>query len=262
MLTIATYWIAFSYVIAVGLAVDQLRRPLPEWEAAGRDRRFWLALTLILGFHGLGQYAAIGYFAAVVPRFGATGRTGSRRTLERFTGALHRRGKEATTVRRARSSSEELALVAAVLVFASSFIHSNMLGPHFEEYWLFGVFFAVATTLQAIWTVLIYGSPLNRRLLVAGAVGSGALVLIWFVSRSSGLPFGPQPWVPEPVGVVDVIATLDELVALLLIAIVLAALRGRSRPAISHTQLRVASMLCGPLFIFSVMASLGGGHHH
>jgi hypothetical protein len=58
MVTIAVYWIAASYVLGIGLVIDQLRRPLSEWQAAGRERRFWVALTLITGFHGMGQYVA------------------------------------------------------------------------------------------------------------------------------------------------------------------------------------------------------------
>jgi hypothetical protein len=255
MLTIATYWIAASYVIGIGLAVDQLRRPLSAWEAAGRERRFWLALSLILGFHALGEFAAIAYFAAVVPRFRGAGRSGPRQALERLNAALHRRGREATKVRGRRTAAEELALVAAVLVFASSFIHSNMIASHFEEYWLFGVFFAVVTCLQAIWTVLIFQHPGNRRVLVAGAVGTAAIIAVWLISRTSGLPFGPHPGVPEAVGVVDVVSTLDEAAALVLL---LGALH-LQRPG--GVQLRLAAMVGGCLFLFSVLAGFGGHGH-
>ena len=255
MLTIATYWIAASYIIGIGLAVDQLRRPLSEWEAAGRERRFWLALSLILGFHALGQFAAIAYFAAVVPRFGAAGPAGSRRTLERMNATLHRRGRDATKVKRPRTATEELALVAAVLVFASSFIHSNMIADHFEEWWAEGVFFAVITCLQAVWTVLIFQHPSDRRILVAGAVGTAAIVVVWLVSRTIGVPLGPNAWVPEPVGVADVVSPLDELAALVLL---LAALY-MQRPA--GIQLRLAAMVGGCLFLYSFLAGFGGHGH-
>lgn len=255
MVTIAIYWIAASYIIAVGLAVDQLRRPLSEWEAAGRNRRFWLALTLILGFHALGQYALIGYLVGVVPRFRAAGRAGSRRTLERLSAWAQRRGRGAVTTRRTRSPTEELALVAAVLVFASSFIHSNMIADHFEEYWESGVFFAAITCLQAVWTVLIFGKPGNRRILAAGAAGTAAIVVVWLISRTVGVPFGPEPWVPEPVGAADVISTLDELIALGLLLATLSL----QRPG--GIQLRLVSMVGGCLLLFSVLAGFGGHGH-
>jgi hypothetical protein len=211
MVTVALYWIAASYLVGIGLVLDQLRRTPSEWQAAGRDRRFWVALSLILGFHGLGQYALAGYLGGVVPRLHRAPRAGSRRTFERFGAAVMRRWNASPGVTRGRGlgATEELALIAALLVFASSFIHSVVIADHFQEYWLFGAFFAVVTCLQAICTVLIYGSPLSRRLLVAGAVGNGALALVWAISRTVGVPVGPQPWRPEAAAPIDVPSALD-----------------------------------------------------
>jgi hypothetical protein len=253
MVTVAQYWIAASYVISIGFAIDQMRRPLQEWEAAGRHRRFWVSVTLVTGFHGLGQYAALAYLILVVPRFHGSRLGESRRALRRAT-KLSRPERSITAV-------EELALVAALLVFASSFIHSALIGDHFEEHWLMGVFFAVVTLGQAVWAVLIYGNPLNRRLLVAGVVGNLAVAVVWAISRTSGVPLGSHPWEPEPVGEVDLFATLDELGAAVLALIVLAGLRG-ARLSVSNVHLRIAAMLAGPLFIWSVLAAFGAEHTH
>lgn len=264
MVTIAVYWIAASYVLGIGLAVDQLRRPLPAWEAAGRNRRFWVALTFLMGFHGLGEYAAVAYLVGVVPRFRAAGRTGPRRRLQQASAAIVRRGRgveRALPASRGYTATQELALVAALLVFVSSFIHAAQIAEHFEEYWLYGAFFAVATCLQAIWAVLVYREPLHRRVLVAGALGNAALIVVWAISRTVGVPIGPQGWHPEAVGVADVLSKLDELAAIVLISTVLARLRG-TRASISPLHLRLAAMLAGPLFLYSVLAAIGGGHHH
>lgn len=85
---------------------------------------------------------------------------------------------------------------------------------------------------------------------------------MWAISRTVGVPVGPQPWRPEAVAPIDVLSTLDKLAAVILVGVVLAALRGRSRPSISQTHLRVASMVTGLLFIYSLMAPFPGGHHH
>jgi hypothetical protein len=263
MVRIAVYWIAASYVLGIGVALDQLRRPLSEWQAAGRERRFWVALTLITGFHGMGQYVAAAYAIDVMPRFRAAGPTGPRQALRRLSAAIMRGWRRATShapAARRFTAAEELVLVAAVLVFASSFIHAAVIADHFEEFWLFGAFFAAITGLQAAWTVLIYGDPLNRALLLVGAVGNGALVVVWTISRTIGVPVGPQPWRPEAVGVVDVLSTLDELVTVILVATVLG-LRS-SGASISPTYRRIAAMLAGPLFLYSTLAAFGGGHHH
>lgn len=264
MVTIAMYWIAASYVLGIGLAVDQLRRPLPAWEAAGRNRRFWVALTCLMGFHGLGEYAAVAYFVGVVPRFRPVEGAGPRRWLQGASAAFVRRGQRvdrAVTADRRRTATEELALVAALLVLVSSFIHSSQIAGHFEQYWLYGAFFAVVTILQAVWAGLVYRDPLNRRVLVAGALGNAALMVVWAISRTFGVPIGPRGWHPEAVGVIDVLSKLDELAAVVLIATVLARLRG-TRESISPLYLRLAAMLAGPLFLYSVLAAFGGGGPH
>jgi hypothetical protein len=253
MLELAQYWIAASYVIAIGLAIDQLRRPLAEWEAAGRVRRFWVPLTVIMGFHGLGEYAAVAYFVGVVPRFHGADVGVSRSTMRRA--AKLGRGERRLT------STEELVLVAALLVFASSFIHSAVIADHFEEHWLIGVFFAVVTLGQAVWSVLVYGDPLSRRVLVAGAAGNLAVAIVWAISRTVGVPIGAHPWRPEPIGGADVLSTLDELAAVMLVAVALARLRG-ARLTLSAAHVRLAGMVAGPLFIYSLLAAFGGGHHH
>jgi hypothetical protein len=256
MLTIATYWIASSYAIGIALVVDQLRRPQAEWEAAGRNRRFWVALSLILGFHALGQYAAIGYLVGVVPRFRAAGPTAPRRALARLSAAVTARGRGATPARRERTAGEELALAAAVLIFASGFIHSALIVDHFEEYWLFGVFFAVVTCTQALWTALLYLRPRDRRILLAGAIGNAFVAGVWLISRTTGTPFGPRPWEPATAGVMDVIATMDEVAAVVL----LLAAAGVRR--ITGTHLRLASMTAGCLLLFSFLAGYSGDHGH
>jgi len=264
MVTIAVYWIAASYVLGIGLAADQLRRPLSEWEAAGCNRRFWVSLTIVLGFHALGQFAAAAYLIGVLPRFRSAERAGPRRTLQRLSATITSSWQRVTRddpAARRLTATEELAVAAALLVFASSFVHSLVTADHFEEYWLFGAFFAVVTCLQALWTALIFGDPSNRRILLAGAVGNGALVAVWAISRTVGVPLGPHAWQPEPAGVADVLSTLDELGAVVLIAAILAGVRGH-RPPISPAYLRLATTLVGPLFLFSVLAAFGGGHHH
>lgn len=251
-ITLVQVWVASSYVIMVGLVVDQLRRPLPEWEGAGRERRFWVALTLITGFHGLGQYTAVAYFALVLPRFRDNPPVESRQVL--------RRAAKLGRAERRLAPTEELVLIAGVLVFAASVIHSVLITDHFEHYWLSGVVFGVIALAQATWTALVYKEPLNRRLLVVGAVGNALVIVLWAFSRTAGVPVGPQAGTPEPVGVADVFATLDELSAIALIAVVLARLRG-TRLSISPLHIRLATMIAGPLFIYSLLSTFGGHPH-
>jgi len=93
--------------------------------------------------------------------------------------------------------------------------------------------------------------PGHRRLLLAGAIGNGVVIAIWLVSRLVGLPFGPDAFTPEAVSFKDLLATYDEVVVVLLCALVL---RGRAAPTWLLTCVWVIVGLS------AVAALLPGGH--
>ena len=41
---------------------------------------------------------------------------------------------------------------------------------------------------------------------------NAAIVLLWIVTRTSGVPFGPRPWHAEAIGSLDLFATIVEAV--------------------------------------------------
>ncbi|MEY2514141.1 MAG: hypothetical protein QOJ89_1499 [bacterium] len=265
--TIAVCWIAASYLIAIAIPAHAMRHAPDEWQAAGRDRRFWVTLTLIFGFHGLGQYAAVAYLVGVRPRLRAVAH--ARQPRAAGAGAITDRWQRTVRVRAGRgwqhasasSKVQELVILAAVLVLASSLIHAAMIAPHFDEYWLFGTCFALAAVGQALWVARVYSDRLNRRLLLAGAAGNAALVVVWALSRTVGMPLGPRPWQAEAVSWVDVLSTLDELSAVILVGVALK-MMDTGRSAISPVLLRLAVGLTGVLFLYSVLSPFAGGHHH
>jgi hypothetical protein len=105
-----------------------------------------------------------------------------------------------------------IVLVTAISSGVAAAIHASATGPHFEQSPLFAGAFAAMAVAQGGWMILIFVVPSRRRYL-AGAWLNGAVVLIWLVSRTVGLPVGPDPWVAEPVGAMDATATLAELLA-------------------------------------------------
>ena len=278
--TIAVYWIAASYVIAIAIPADQMRRPASEWEAAGRSRRFWVALTMIMSLHGLGQYAAAAYLYNVRPRLRAVERRAAirPRAIEQVAAVRHAdragvavsghwssalRAHAARYTARAEptSAAEELTIVAALLMFASSVIHAAVTGAHFVEYWLFGVLFAVVTVAQAIWTAQVYAKPLNARLLVAGAVGNAALVAVWAISRTTGLPLGPDAGEPEAIGPADVMAVVDEVLSVLVIGAMLVCMRRRAG-RMPRPVLALVIALAGAIWLYSMLSPFAAGHVH
>lgn len=104
----------------------------------------------------------------------------------------------------------ELTIAAALLSAGAAAIHASAAGAHFEEYLPFGVLFAVSAVAQAAWAALVLAAP-SRLLLAAGVAGNAGIAAVWGLSRTSGLPFGPEPWAAEPVAPLDVAATAFEL---------------------------------------------------
>jgi hypothetical protein len=116
-------------------------------------------------------------------------------------------------------------LTLALLSAAGAAIHSAVSAEHFDEAFIYGVFFVAASTSQAGWAVLVVYRP-TRTLLVVGAVANAATIILWALTRTVGLPIGPEPWHAEAIGTLDLIATLLEL-AIVLGAATLLARRSR-----------------------------------
>src|SRR5919109_2038814 len=118
-------------------------------------------------------------------------------------------------------------LLAALLTFGAAAIHFVVAPSHLREYLPFGVFFFAVASAQVILAVELLARP-TRRLALLMAIGSAALVGLWFISRTRGLPIGPNPGVPEEVGLADVICNVLEILSTLLF-LVLAARPPRRR---------------------------------
>ncbi len=122
-------------------------------------------------------------------------------------------------VRPSVTGSDEVTLVASFLLAAAGLAHLSVAPAHFSEWWVFGLLFLVAAAAQIGFAVALLVRP--SRALVVGAVAvSLGLILTWVVSRTGGLPFGPDAGAAEEIGLLNVITTLDEalLVALICLA--------------------------------------------
>ena len=106
-----------------------------------------------------------------------------------------------------------LALAAAGSVAAAG-VHVAVCPEHYGENWLYGAFFTVTATAQLVWAALLMFRP-DPRVVRAGLVATLALIGLWAVTRTAGLPFGPERGEVETVGALDVIATTCELVVVM-----------------------------------------------
>jgi hypothetical protein len=162
----------------------------------------------------------------------------------------------ALTADRAAGRRQELVLLTAALAWGAAVIHTVVVPAHLAESAAIGAFFIVAAPAQALWGSWIYRRP-DRRLLLAGAAGSLAIVALWAFTRLVGVPLGPDAWRPESVGVLDVVATVDEL----LTAAFALALAGSARvPA--ATAWRFGRPLAYGLLVASLLAPTLGVHSH
>jgi hypothetical protein len=147
-------------------------------------------------------------------------------------------------------------LLACGLSWATALIHLQAAVDHFDESWLYAAFFIALAASQLAWGVALYRQRRRRGLLIIGALASLAVIGIWILSRTVGLPVGPDSVSPETVGALDAIATADEIALTALIALQLFPLRFDTRGWAARS-LRAAALL---LMLLSSMV-LGGGFH-
>ncbi|WP_372727319.1 hypothetical protein [Nocardioides sp.] len=111
-----------------------------------------------------------------------------------------------------QGSTRSLVLpIAVVSSAAAAGVHAAVGPAHVEEGLLLGAFFAVAALAQLAWAARALVAP-SRRLLTVGVLGNGAIVALWTVTRTVGLPLGILPEA-EAAGPWDLAAVGWELVA-------------------------------------------------
>lgn len=127
--------------------------------------------------------------------------------------------KHATSLVAARSTYGGVALYTAMLLtLGAAAIHFAVAPSHLREYLPFGAFFVIVGCAQVVCAVQLAARP-TRRLALLMAAGSAALVGLWVVSRSVGLPFGPTPGQPEEVGLADAICVILEMLSIVLLLV-------------------------------------------
>jgi hypothetical protein len=103
-----------------------------------------------------------------------------------------------------------LRFTVAVASAGAATIHFAVIDQHFAEFFLFGVFFVLTALAQLVWVVAVVCNS-TRRVYLIGAIGNALIAVTWIISRTTGLPFGPEAGEPEPAGIADVVSTAFEL---------------------------------------------------
>lgn len=121
-------------------------------------------------------------------------------------------------------SAAVLTRTAAGLALASSAVHAALVQEHLREWWGYGAFFVVASIAQGVFGLLLLAMPARphweahawrrwrRRVYLFGIAGNLAMVLLYVVTRTAGIPLlGPGAGSVESVAAVDLLAKGAEL---------------------------------------------------
>jgi hypothetical protein len=128
------------------------------------------------------------------------------------------------------ATGQPILYVAALISLTAAFIHLLVIPEHFGEWWGYGVFFVVAAAVQTLFALVLLRRP-SSPVLLAGIVGNLAIVAVWIVSRTVGVPFfGPGAGEIEEIGAHDIIATAAEIALIVLLAYLLQARQSSGTP--------------------------------
>ena len=144
-------------------------------------------------------------------------------------------------------------VAVAVMSLAAAGIHFAVMGEHFQEYVVFGVFFSLVAWFQALWALGVVVAS-TRWTLAVGFIANAAIAWVWLVSRTAGVPIGPEPGVAEPAGLLDVLSTVLEL----LIVVVCAALLLRGQYSQPSRGRRSRALFIGALALGLIVLSTIG----
>ncbi len=155
---------------------------------------------------------------------------------------------------RGYTTGETVLVLAASVAAMDGLIHIGAAVDHFAESPLYTAVFASLAATQIVWAGLVLRGP-SRRVLIFGALFDLGVVGLWAASRTVGVPIAPQAWVPESVGVADLIETAGELAVVLAVWSVIMV----ERVALA----RVIAARVAPLLVFMLFltALYGVGAH-
>jgi hypothetical protein len=115
-------------------------------------------------------------------------------------------------------------LTAALATAIAGVVHVLVIPEHYAEASLYGTFFVLLAVAELAWAAAVVLAP-TRRLLWAGVAGNAATVALWLFTRLVEVPVGPGAGGTEAFGVLDVLASVAEIGAVVVAVLVMARAR-------------------------------------
>lgn len=144
-------------------------------------------------------------------------------------------------------------------------VHLAVVREHVAESAVLGVFFLVAGLLQLVWALAALA---RDRLPVPRLVATGqlALVALWALDRTLGIPLGPDAWTPEPLGTADLLCVVLEVCAAAAIGAWLLVTRRVEHPDLKAGRylalVGAGALVVAALTTPALAATEAGGHAH
>ncbi len=152
-----------------------------------------------------------------------------------------------------------LATVAGLSLVAAA-IHVKVAPEHFSEWWGYGAFFVALAVAEVALVAALAVRP-AAWVIQAGIWGNLATLMMYLVSRTGGVPLGPEAGAVEEVEVLGIVASTAEAALLVLLCGLLDdRLRARTLTALALSSALLWGFgLTGGL---TPEASSASGHHH
>lgn len=163
-----------------------------------------------------------------------------------------------------RLSDRQLGLtVAALGSVGAGAIHIAVLPAHLQVWWASGAFFAAIAAFQVAWGLAL-ARWRRRDLLGLGAMANVGSIVLWVVTRTLGLPFGPNAGVPENAGLAGVLTVTLELMACAGALWCLPTGRGQTRLSVTSSVAAIGAtaVIVSGLAVTGVVAGVGHAHSH
>ena len=102
-------------------------------------------------------------------------------------------------------------------------IHAYYVPDHLDEWIGYGVFFIVASACQLRFALFLVEAhhPICREILWAGILGNLAIIAMWVITRTIGVPIGPMAGEIVKIGVPDLTSITAELSVIVCLVVLL-----------------------------------------
>jgi hypothetical protein len=109
---------------------------------------------------------------------------------------------------------------AAGLSLVAAWVHLAYTASHWGDWWAYGLFFLGTGVFQALCVPALVRWPRHAWVALAVIAGNVAIVGMYVLTRTAGVPLGPHEGVVEEAGAIDLGVTAAE------VAIIVALVRG------------------------------------